>query len=261
MLEPAMRLVLVVLSFFVVGSLYPATTDFQYSRSKDLRPLKLSYDDLLALLSKAHSLLSTANGAEKGEYLEEAITISTGADEMKIPGFSWPASTRLPNAAYNVSYRYSWSDARVSLLQLDLGDSYRKITVSGRALDQVEAICSSLERDMSERSTFVGGSSFRDLSGLILWTIFVNAFIWTGAYCIVQRRWRAIGMPLFSLLGLILLFTLPFDELFPGFAVYRGDASFLVRYAPHISFLGLVITTVAIPLSYFLAPRNRASRK
>ena len=48
----------------------------------------------------------------------------------------------------------------------------------------------------------------------------------------------------FSLLGLILLFTLPLKDLFPGFAVYEDEASWIVRDAPQIGFVGLIITIV-----------------
>ena len=48
-----------------------------------------------------------------------------------------------------------------------------------------------------------------------------------------------------ALTGLILslsVWLLPWEEWFPGSAVYRDDASFLVRHAALISFLGLLAT-------------------
>jgi hypothetical protein len=234
--------------------------EFQYSRTRELPPLKLSYEELSRLLEKAHNLLSTANAqADKREYLREKITLAAGSDKIEISGFALDSTTRLPKAAYSFSYSYYWSDAPLSSFQMDFGDYSRRITVSGTEGDQVEAICSALERDCLEHSVFIGGSLFRALAGNFLLIGLIVSLTLTAAYCIVERRWRALGMPLCSLIALVMLLTLPFEELLAGFAVYRGNASFLVRYGPQLSFLGVIVSIVGIPLSYFLPRLSRDS--
>jgi len=227
----------------------------RYSRNRELPPLKMNFNDLEAVLTKAFNLLSTANGqSDKKEYLGEKLTVEAGSDELEVAGHAFPMSARVPKVFYKLSYSYSWSswsDAPVSNLRLDSGDRTRRLAVSGSAADQVEAISTSLERDLSEHAS-MGGSDFRFFWGSLLAISLVFSLLLTGAYCIVERRWRMLGMPIFSLLGLLLLFLLPLGEWFSGFAVYRGESSFLVRYGPQISFLSLIISVAGIPLGYLI---------
>jgi hypothetical protein len=44
--------------------------------------------------------------------------------------------------------------------------------------------------------------------------------------------------------------TLPFEDILAGFAVYRGEASFIVRYGYQISFVSFLITLLGILFSY-----------
>ena len=69
-------------------------------------------------------------------------------------------------------------------------------------------------------------------------------------------------MPIFSLLGLVLVVALPFNDLLAGFAVYQGDPSWLVRYAPEMAFASFILTIAGIALS-FLIPmwRKEAGKK
>lgn len=239
-----------------------SAAEAQYSRSRELPALKMSFSDLQAILTKTFNLLSTANGqATKKEYLREELTVGAGSDELVVAGHAFPPSARVPKAIFRLSYSYSWSDAPVSSLRLDLADYTRRLTVSGSAADEVEAICASLERDISEHAAVMGGALFRNASGGCLFALLVTCFLWTGTYCIAERRWRLLGMPICSLIGLLLLVLLPFDEFLAGFAAYQGESAFLVRYGSQISFLSLVVSVATIPLAYFFPRWNDARTK
>lgn len=69
-------------------------------------------------------------------------------------------------------------------------------------------------------------------------------------------------MPLFSLLGLVLVIVLPFQDLLAGFAVYQGESSALVRYAPEMAFVGFILTVAGFILSFLIpAWRDSAAQK
>jgi hypothetical protein len=242
----------VILALFVsVSRLY--SVEPQYTRSRELPTLKLTFTEVDSALTKAFNLLSTANAqAPNKQYSRETLTIGADPDKVGVAGHAFPQNTRIPQAAYALSYSYTFDDAPVSSLRLDLDDHTRRLTVSGSSIDQVEAICATLERDLSDHSTTIGGSRFRDFSGFLLWTLLSPCLLISAAYCFIERRWRTLGMPIFALLALVLLFTLPFDKLLPGFAAYQGDSSLIVRFGPQISFLSLIISTVGISLSYFI---------
>jgi hypothetical protein len=139
-----------------------------------------------------------------------------------------------------------------------LGDYSRRLSVSGGAADQVEALSALLENDLRRYSTWIGGAVFRKTAGVCLSVVLLATLVISSAYYWNSRRYTAWGMPICSALGLLLLLFVPWNRFLPGFALYQSYSPFLlVRYAPQISFLGLLATLAGIPLSYFLARRRR----
>ena len=182
----------------------------QYTRTREIPALKISFTDMQSALEKAANLLSFANveGSPKDKkfYFREALRLGTGPDEIEIAGHSFPANAHVPKAAYALSYSYSWTDAPVSRLQLDLGDYTRRLTVSGTAVDQVEAISAALERDLSQHSA-IGGAMLRQFGGLYSFLFLVVLLFGSGIYCVV----------------------------------YQGEPSWIVRFAPEITLVGVII--------------------
>jgi hypothetical protein len=268
---------LVVFLLLAGGDLFAAEPEPQYTRTRDLPALKMSFTDMQFVLDKAAHLLSDANkaaseaneaktkeGKNRPELFlfrqssaREALTLGTGPDEIKIEGHRFPANARVPKAAYALSYSYSWAEVPVSKLDLDLRDYGRRLSVTGTAVDQVEAISAALEADLSQHSA-IGGNTVRSLGSLIIGYALLVSLVVSGAYCIYERQWRFLGVPIFSLLGLALLFVLPLREVFAGFALYQGEPSVIVRYEPQIAFGGLIIT---ILLSFLIPMWRDAVRK
>jgi hypothetical protein len=225
----------------------------QFSRSRDLPCLTISSSELDDILRKAHSLIVTANGpAAERQYVREAIKLGVGGDELEIPSYSLSSGISLPKAAYEFSYTYYRSDSPISSVTVDLQDYSRRLSVTGEAADQVEALTTLLESNLVQHSTAIGGQLFRGVLGYFLLVALLLSLITSAAYCWSTRRYSAVGMPICSVLGLVLLLLLPFDKFLAGFALYQGDSSFLVRYGPQISFISLLTTLAGISLSYFL---------
>jgi hypothetical protein len=235
----------------------------QYTRTRELPALKISFADMQSILEKAANLLSDANvnpPKKKEFYFSETLKLGTAPDQIEIAGHSFPANAHLPKAAYALVYSYSWTDAPVSKLELDLRDFERSLTVRGTAVDHVEAISAALERDLSQYSA-IGGFNLRNFAGVFTSMFLIFALLISGAYRITECRWSAVGMPIFALLGLVLLFALPFKDLLAGFAVYQGDPSSIVRYEPQLAFASLVITIAGIPLSFLIPMWLDAAKK
>src|SRR5438445_6792878 len=96
----------------------------QYIRTRELPALKISFADMQSILEKAANLLSDANvNAPKAKpkefYFRETLTLGKEPDQIQIAGHSFPATARLPKAAYALSYSYDWTDAPVSKLELN----------------------------------------------------------------------------------------------------------------------------------------------
>ena len=231
----------------------------EFSRNRDLPPLTLKAIDLDTVLQKAHSFIAAANGPSgEQDSIRESVTLGVGDKEIEIPHFSLASSVAFPKVLFRFSYTYNRPDKPISSVRIDLRDYSRRVSVSGEAADQVEALSKLLENNLLRYSTPIGGAMFRRVAGVCLSLALLVSLIVSSAYCWKTGSRGALGMPICSALGLVLLFRLPWDRYLPGFALYQSYSPFfLIRHAPQIALLSLLATVAGIPLSYFLARRER----
>ena len=226
----------------------------EFSRNCDLPPLKLAATDLDAILLKTHALIGAANGplAEQ-ESARESVKLGVRGHEIEIPHLSTASSVAFPKELFRFCYSYSRPNKSISSVTVDLGDYSRRVSVTGEAADQVQAIASLLENELLRHSTAIGGARFRRVAGAFLLVAFLTSLGVSSAYWWNTRRYNALGMLVCSALGLLLVLLVPWDRYLPGFALYQSYSPFLlIRHAPYIAFLSLIATLAGIPLSYFL---------
>jgi hypothetical protein len=230
----------------------------EVSHNRDLPPLRLAAADLDTILHKTHSVIAAANGPSGGqEVIRESVKLGVPGKEIEIPHFSMSSSVAFPKEVFRFSYTYYRPDKPISSVTLDFGDYSRRVSVSGRSADQVEAITNLLENDLLSHSTAIGGAKFRRVAGVCLFVVFLLSLMVCSAYWWNTRCSSAMGMLTCSALGLSLVLLVPWNRYLPGFVLYQSYSPFLfVRYAPHIAFLSLIATLAGIPLLYVL-PRWR----
>lgn len=230
----------------------------EFSRSRELPPLRLAATDLDTILHKAQTLIAASNGPSgEQDVARESVKLRVGDKEIEIPHFSLASSVAFPKQIFRFHYTYHRSDKPISSVSLDFSDYSRRISVSGESADQVEAISRLLGNDLIRYSTRIGGATFRRMVGVPLAIILLISLVVSGTYWWNIRCHSALGMLICSTLGLCLLLLVPWKRYLPGFALYQSYSPFLViRYAPQISFFSLLAALAGIPLSYFL-PRLR----
>jgi hypothetical protein len=230
----------------------------EFSQSRDLPPLRLAAADLDTILHKTQALIAAANGPSgKQDPGRETVKLGVRGHEIEIPHLSLASSVAFPRELFRFSYTYRRPYKPISSVTIDLRDYSRRVSVTGEAADQVQAITNLLENDLLRHSTTIGGAMFRRVAGLCLSVALLTSLIFSGAYWWNTRGYSALGMLVCSGLGLLLVLLVPWDRYLPGFALYQSYSPFLlVRYAAPIFFLSLLATLVGIPLSYFL-PRWR----
>ena len=228
----------------------------EFSQVRDLPPLKMGATDLDAILLKTHSLIDAANGSE--DLGQEAVKVIIHSQDIEIPHLSLASSVAFPNEVFGFSYTYQQADKPISSVTIDLGDSLRRVSVSGRSADKVEDLSRLLEKDFRRYSTTAGGLKFRRVVGISFSMLFLSSLMIGGAYCWNNRdRRMALGMPICSLIGFLLLMLVPWNRFLAGFVLYqRYSPFFLVRHTPQIAVLAIVATLAGIPFSYFLARRR-----
>jgi hypothetical protein len=232
----------------------------EFSQVRDLPALKLGATDLDAILLKTRALIDAANGPEDSG--RETVKVSIDGQGIEIPHLSLASSVAFPNEVFGFSYMYNQDDKPISSVTIDLGDSLRRVSVSGESADKVEALSKLLDKDFHRYSTAAGGVKFRRVAGVCLSMLFLTSLMISSAYCWNTRNYRALGMPICSALGFLLLLLVPWNRLLPGFVLYqRYSPFFLVRHASEVSVLALVAILAGIPLSYFLARRRGGQQK
>lgn len=230
----------------------------QFSETLDLPPLKLAASELDAILSKTHSFLDATNGSAGQGSIREAVKLVIDGHEIEIPHFSVASSVAFPNEIFRFSYTYHQSDEPISSMSVDLSDSSRRVSLSGESADKVRALSNLLENEFHPYATVIGGKKFRRVAGVCLSMFFLTSLMVSSAYCWQTRNYSALGMPICSALGFLLLLLLPWNRLLPGFALYqRYSPFFLIRHASQISVLALLATLTGILLSYFLVRHQR----
>jgi hypothetical protein len=250
------------LAILFSGCLGFATTSLlnsaQFSETHDLPPMKLGASELDRILTKTHSFVNAINGPTEEGSARESVKLGVRGHEIEIPHFSLASSVAFPNEIFGFGYTYRQSDKPISSIIINLGDSSRWVSVSGESADNVHALSSQLENDFHRYATLIGGTKFRRVAGVCLSMLFLTSLMVSGVYSWKERRYNALGMPICSALGFLLVVLLPWNRLLAGFVLYqRYSPFFLVRHIPEISVLGLLATLAGIPLSYFLARRGR----
>jgi hypothetical protein len=228
----------------------------EFSQVRVLPALKMGATDLDAILLKTRALIDAANGPEDSG--RETVKVSIDGQDIEIPHLSLASSVAFPNELFGFSYTYYQSDKPISSVTIDLGDSLRRVSVSGGSAGKVEELWKLLEKDFRRYSSAVGGLKFRRVAGICLSMLFLSSLMISSAYCWNNRNYRALGMPICSAIGFLLLLIVPWNRFLPGFVLYqRYSPFFVVRHASEISALAVVTALIGIPLSYFLTRRRR----
>jgi len=228
----------------------------EFSQGRDLPPLKLGATDLDGILLETNAFINVANGPEDSGW--DIVKLTIDGQNIEIPHLSQASSVAFPNEVFRFSYTYQQASKPISSVTIDLGDLSRRVWVSGASADKVEELSKLLDKDFRRYATAVGGVKFRRVTGVCLSMLFLTSLMISSAYYWNNRNCRvALGMPICSAIGFLLLLLVPWNKFLPGFVLYqRYSPFFLVRHAPQISVLALVATLAGIPLSYFLARRR-----
>jgi hypothetical protein len=223
----------------------------EFSQVRDLPALKLGATDLDAILLESRAFIDAANGSEDSGW--EMVKVRIDGQDIEIPHLSLASSVAFPNEVFGFSYMYNQTGKPISSVTVDLGDSLRRVSVSGESADKVEALSKLLEKDFRRYATAAGGVKFRRGAGVCLSMLFLTSLMISSAYCWNTRNYSAIGMPIFSALGFLLLVLVPWNRLLPGFILYQHYSPFfLVRHASQVSVLALLAILAGIPISYFI---------
>jgi hypothetical protein len=254
------RTAIVLVAVAVTGA-HLAIANINYSRTVELPPLQVSFENLQDILDKVSPLVNAAN--KDSSNWQEELELRKGEQRVKMSGHRLkPGGAQIPQSIDSFKYTGQVRDTGrnhketpITDVAISFYDYHRSVSVEGRSPEQVDAVISVLRDDLSKLSSPFGniGRNFLTWPGRFLLLIFLSGvllpIIW-GFW--VQTRRRILVVPAATCVVLLIaLLVLPLDELFAGFSALRGETSLLVRYGPEIalyslvlSLLGLVVPTV-----------------
>lgn len=223
-----------------------------YTQTLTFGPIKMSYSDLANIIARTQRFVATARDSGTAVF-RNTVGVSDGRASMSANG-SMSSTTFLnaPPIAYTASFSYAADRGRIAQVELSLSDYERKATISGTSSEDVDALAALLSRDMSAFGTTFGGEGFRNAAGMILFVIPIVI----GVSFFASKRppgWVAL---IAQGLAYILLFLPPWEHWLPGTAIYSGDASFAVRYAPQIGLWSLILAALSIPVGILVTRRQ-----
>ncbi len=226
-----------------------------YSRTGEFRPLRFSYDDLANILMDTERMLTSINS---GASLKIRRTIEVKSNGIKIT-FAGPdqlkKTQKKPEVAYEFEYRYYLDEGKITLLNLSLSDWSRKLVVEGADPNQVDALFAMLKEKIEGKQVFTGGPGF---NVFFVIACLIGAFIFIAVLGETESHKGTIPKIILIIIFLVILpITAWRMDFFPGTAIYSGDASFIVRYSSHLTFLGLLLTIAFFLYGHFF-PRRKA---
>lgn len=228
----------------------------EFSQVRDLPSLKLGATELDGILMETNAFIDVANGSEDSGW--DIVKLSIDGQNIEIPHLSQASSVAFPNEVFGFSYTYQQSSKPISSVTIDLGDSLRRVSVSGESADKVEALSKLLDKDFRRYATAAGGVRFRRVIGVCLSMVFLTSLMISSTYYWKNRNRSALGVLICSAVGFLLVLFVPWNRFVPGFLLYqRYSPFFVVRHAPQIFLLCLLAALFGIPLSYFLLRNER----
>jgi hypothetical protein len=235
---------------------FHAVAQANYTKSAEVPPLRISYTELQSVLSKASTLAATANAG--AQVRREELAIKSGVVTVTLPGHNLIQTTaRVPEKIESLTYSYSAADpAKITRISIDLSDYRRTVAVEGQSPEQVDAVFAVLREDLLAVSSALGGTGIRNLGFPTVWLL-LTAMGWCGANWYAKRTPLSLAILLSAASLVVLLIAIPFDELLSGFWAVNGEPSFMVRYGPHMSFIGFLIAVIGVPVTVLQTVRAR----
>ena len=236
---------LVLYSFvFLWGGVCVCAAQVTVSTEREFGPVRLSQEELIDLVNRLRVFAEQQSLPSAGsDNVSQTLSLSDGQTTLRFSGeISMEALRTAPPVATYVSYQYRNRTGVISSISVRLLDSVRTLEISGRSRNQVEAAASLASSIISQSETTVGGLFQRVIGGSVL--LVVGSILLIAPFRFAL--WPSLALKLAGLFFSLSVWTLPWRGWFPGSAVYRDDASFFVRHAALISFLGFLVTIVAL---------------
>lgn len=242
------------LALVSLPSMSPAVAQGTIATTYEIGPIRLTAVDLQAALSDVLHFVAAANGESEEDDLSIALQHNGAKVSVTDVVDVVPAMARMGSATQlYVHFRASSRASPITSVTFSFHNSHRELTVEGVNAVQVDA-CATLARDrLNAHVAVLGGLGAQIAFGaswyLLMFLIPLLPIRW--------RRWIALTVWGVCLAGMVATWWLPFADWLPGMLVTDGDASLLLRYSPHLTFVGTLASIAGVTLPFVLRQRRQ----
>src|SRR2546427_76640 len=131
---------LLIAIILLLAGLKEARSASTYRRNHQLRPIRMSYQDLSALVARLNRLIDEVNAGHDAPFRTRSLEVEgdgiriEATDELTTDAFA-----NAPPIAKSVDYHYTNRGAPISAVFILLRDTFRSIRVEGTSREQVDA--------------------------------------------------------------------------------------------------------------------------
>jgi hypothetical protein len=259
-MKTKLKYVLLILIFIFIHA--KLATAANYSKNCKFSAVKLTYDDLRALLQRIHAIVPEDHNDLK--YSINNLTLSDGKLQIDInidDNWEIQGLRRLPEAVFDLRYQLYRPDRKIQRIEIKFSDYEREILVAGSDADLVDSAYDSLSGIIKEHTGLIGGAFFKMICGVLL-LILGTSLMARSLEAITKTNRRPVILSFIALLIIATAIILVFNHRwFPGFVIYAGPLSFAERYAPQIGLCGFIVAIIGlIPFIHSLRTSGRIQK-
>ncbi|MBM9547788.1 hypothetical protein JWG40_12215 [Leptospira sp. 201903074] len=239
-----MKKYLSIIIIFLIPTILSSKTT--YSQEIKLPPLRVSYTDLQNLLNIIDSLKEKSE--IENDIIYERIVLRDNNRIIQIDDSkNIPLESNIPESINDFSYNYFVKGEKsITRIELNFYDYERTLRISGNSPIKVDAALYLLQNELEKLSSSIGGDFFIFIIKSISIMIIVIILFFTIALYKKLSIYSIFWMCTTIFTIAYVIFFSSFELLFSGFSAIRGDANFLVKNGPMISFLSLVSSALQI---------------
>ena len=230
----------------------------EYRRNVDFSPVRLTLDKAAELANNLFEYVQNVNSTE-GKI--------TGEVEFKSPKygatFDLPLTPenlkKSPDRVFSFMVRLRSQHNNINYVVLSFQDGTRSLEVSGRNYDYINGLISLVNDRVEQDHVLFGGFDFRLLLGIVVYVI-----IFAGYFTILWKfdgpKVLALAIAMLLILPNAIFYLFPWEQIFPGTLITRGEGALLHRYAPLFTFFSFLLSIAAIVWQLVAAAKKRSKR-
>jgi hypothetical protein len=246
-----------VLIFIVVLVCFSAQAG-EYTRNVDFSPVRLTLDKAAELANDVFTYVQKVNTIEKktkGEVEFKSLRYDATFDLPLTP----EDLKKSPDRVFGFTVKLRSEGNSINYVVLSFQDRTRSLNISGQNYDYINGLISLVNDRVEQHHVLFGGLYFRIFAAIVVFIIVLS-----GYYVIVSRfegfKVLTIAVVMLIIVPNAIFYLFPWERIFPGTLITRGESTPLEQYAPLFTFLSFLLSIALIVWQLVSVAKKRSKR-